>query len=280
MGSEQTQAEGGYGPDRASVPRTLNPIRRDHPDIGIYTTFELVAHGVATSLNGALLVLASTWLWRHVAQLGRHVYALPLALGLGLLLADFVSGLMHWALDTWFDAETPALGRMVKTVREHHVFPDDVFAYKLYHHVGILSASAFAATAPFLVPVLVWVDSPRIPHLLLVATLLVMSLGIVLMFEVHKIGHRRHRPRLLRWFGLCHFVLTPEHHLRHHRMPYNYNYCLVTGWADLVMNHVDGWRHLERLVTRCTGAVPREDDRRWRDRYLRGRGREADPPVR
>ena len=62
-----------------------------------------------------------------------------------------------------------------------------------------------------------------------------------------------------------------------HRAPYDCNYCLVTGWADYLMARCNGFRHLESLISRVTGAIPRDDDRRWLKEYLGAHGEESNP---
>ena len=52
---------------------------------------------------------------------------LPLALAAGALAADFVSGLVHWAADTWGRESLPFFGpRFLRPFRIHHVNPDDI----------------------------------------------------------------------------------------------------------------------------------------------------------
>ncbi len=45
----------------------------------------------------------------------------------GYFLADFSSGAVHWAMDTWFDERT--MGRAIAITREHHTHPDHVYGF-------------------------------------------------------------------------------------------------------------------------------------------------------
>ena len=46
------------------------------------------------------------------------------ALFVGYLLADFITGTIHWFCDTFFDEETPVIGNfIIYSFREHHSYP-------------------------------------------------------------------------------------------------------------------------------------------------------------
>src|SRR5918993_3715462 len=50
----------------------------------------------------------------------------PLAVVVGIGAADFLSGLVHWAADTWGRADVPIIGqRVLLPFRVHHINPDD-----------------------------------------------------------------------------------------------------------------------------------------------------------
>jgi plasmanylethanolamine desaturase len=69
--------------------------------------------------------------------------------------ADFVSGLVHWAADTWFSETMPVLGRrFLRPFRVHHVNPDDFLRRNFVDcngDVAMLTTPLFAVA--LLVPV-------------------------------------------------------------------------------------------------------------------------------
>jgi hypothetical protein len=152
----------------------------------------------------------------------------------GLFVADLLSGAAHWAFDTWFDEHHPIFHRMVLVVREHHIAPQEMFRYPFYNDTGQLSVISLVLTAPILIPVTLWASASVLTAAVVWACVL-HALCFVFMLEFHKSGHRR---------------------------------AARTGWADHLMDAIGGWRILERLIQRWTGAVPRSNDDVWLENWL------------
>ena len=70
-----------------------------------------------------------------------------LAVFAGIYTADLVSGLLHWAFDTWLNEDITLLRRMVLQVRERHVYPNRNFRVGFLHDAGTLSWIALILTA-------------------------------------------------------------------------------------------------------------------------------------
>ena len=188
-----------------------------------------------------------------VTLLVRTSVTLPLALlavVLGLVLADFISGLSHWAFDTWFTVATPVVGRaFVRTFREHHVDPSAICRHDFIETNG---SNALAG-----------IISVAIGHgfgsNLGRATLLVTSLMLSVTSQLHQWAHAEQVPRAVVWLQRARLVLTKEGHAAHHAAPFNRAYCITFGWLDGVLHHTGFFRALERLITAATGARPHID---------------------
>jgi ubiquitin-conjugating enzyme E2 variant len=205
-------------------------------------------------------------------QLGGGWLPAAACLAVGTFVADFVSGFLHWAFDTYFSDRSSTVKRMVALVREHHVFPDRIFEYSVWREAGELSWFAALISAPmygvamFLPGV---ADSLRGA---LIGTGLTLSLEITFMLEFHKAGHRRERGRFVRTLQRMRLLLSPEHHFRHHTGRHDINYCLINGVADDTLGKLGVFRAMEAVIAAATGAVAREHDREVLTAFGRSRG--------
>ena len=239
----------------------------DSFEVAPYTRNDLLFHVTGGILCGLVILVAIVWLfvtWRAQPPVW---FVIPVAFFVGVYAADFVSGLLHWAFDTWFDENITFIRRMVIMVREHHVYPNRIFQYSFYHDAGTLSWIALSIAGG---PVL-WMICMADPRSMLasftILACLVFSLLLVFMLEFHKRGHSRQAPEWIRLLQRTGFVLSFHHHMQHHSRHYDHNYCLINGWADRTLGRLGVFRGLEWLINWLTGATPRRNDRDWSRRF-------------
>lgn len=236
-----------------------------------YSARELVVHLTGAVANSVLGAAALTWLastWRsHDATW----WGVGLAVLCGIYCADLVSGLLHWAFDTWFNEHIGFVRRMVLQVREHHVYPERIFDIHFSHDVGSLSWIALLLTAPIIGWAVFVADAASSLAAYSILASCVFSALLVFMLETHKCGHRAHNPRYVRLLQRSGLLLSVSHHVRHHGGRRDFNYCIVNGWADRTLGRLGLFRGLESLVTRLTGALPRNNDQDWLRRFGRRR---------
>lgn len=174
----------------------------------------------------------------------------------GYVLADLFSGLVHWGFDTWGSPDTPLVGRnFIHHFRVHHDDPKDITR----HGFIATNGNNCLATLPVLLLALVlpahW--SSTAP---LIIFILSLSLGVFATNQFHKWAHQDQVHSLVGWLQRMHLILPPAHHDVHHRYPYLGHYCITTGWLNGMLDKVGFFRRLERLISRLTGAVPRQSD--------------------
>jgi len=213
-------------------------------------------------LNLAVLALAAVRLGTSLGP-AWHPALLPgavLAFAAATFAADLTSGLLHWGFDTWFSTTSGPFNRMVSIVREHHVKPDEIFTFRFATDSGMLSW--FAGSGAFVLLVLssTFAAGHPVPVVCLCLAAVVYSLDVSLMFEYHKWGHRQRRGPVPRLLQRCGLLLSPDHHLRHHRGAHDSHYCLINGLADRTLGAWGFFRGLERLITAVTGVPARAED--------------------
>ena len=191
----------------------------------------------------ALFVPLAAWgLWRFAAaaQLEALFIAL-IAVPLAWLLVDMLSGLAHWAFDTFGSIHTPILGSaFIRPFREHHADP---LAITRHDFVETNGSSCFAAI-PLLgvagfVPLDDW--SERLAQ----AVLLFTGLGILATNQCHKWAHMDEAvtPKVVRWAQRQWIILPRDHHRLHHTPPFDSHFCTSSGWFNATFNALlRAWR--------------------------------------
>lgn len=180
-------------------------------------------------------------------------WAAAVAVALALPAADFLSGLIHWAGDTWGRATSRWVGpRFLVPFRYHHLHPRAMLASRFVTTNGDSAlASSVILAAAFLIP---------FPSAGVVAVF-VAALGMwgLPTSQIHKWAHHPRPPRAVRWLQRAGLIMGPAHHRRHHRPPFAGHYCITTGWCNPLLERLRFWRALEWVVTRLTGLKPRDE---------------------
>ena len=192
---------------------------------------------------------------------GLWLARVPLAFLAGLAAADLASGLLHWAADTWGRSDLPWIGpRVLVPFRVHHVNPDDFLRRTFLDTNGDIAAlTAVVLLALHAVPL----DTTWGP-VLVIAGAAFTGLGLWTN-QIHQWAHQPDPPLVVRQLQAFGLILRRDAHDRHHRHPHAGDYCITTGWCNGVLGRLDLFRRMERIVTRLTGAVPRQDEAHWFD---------------
>jgi len=182
---------------------------------------------------------------RVLAAHTAHATVGVLAFCAGWVLADAVSGLVHFWADELADEHFPWLGRnVIAPFREHHTHPADMTK----HGVVETNGDSALAVLPVLLSALWFAPtSPSLGGFGLFMGILGFSVAVLLTNQIHQWAHAQRRPRSVRWLQRCGLILSPGHHARHHRK-HDRAYCITTGWCNPV---------LDRLLPRPPASPPR-----------------------
>lgn len=197
---------------------------------------------------------------------------LATGVALGYLAADFFSGLVHWFCDTFFEEDTPVVGRMlIEPFREHHRDP----LAMTRHGLAEIAGNSCLAIAPLLAAVALFGPPATGAALSLVAytALLTFTVGAVITNQFHKWAHLPVAPRAVERLQRAGLVLRPAHHARHHRTQAE-AYCVATGWLNPLLDRIGFFPAAERVLSAL--GLPMSDTAPRR----RGAQPLARPPLR
>ena len=218
-----------------------------------HRTYELCGIVLACSLSGFLT-------WRIVQSPSLSGWWMPLAALVGILLADFTSGFVHWMFDTWGGVDTPVVGKLaIRTFRHHHVDQKAITRHDFIetngHNIALTVIYSTVGLCVFRGSKTIDLVDVFIGQFLVCATLYT---GLT--SQIHKWAHQNDPPRVVKHLQRWRLLLSPEHHSTHHTAPYNRNYCITVGWLNGPLRAIRFFETLERTITAVTGVIPREDD--------------------
>ena len=220
-----------------------------------YTPAHRMLEIAAIVIFGVLLALLAV---RTAGPLWQAPWTFLGALVAAMLVADLLSGLVHWGADTWGTVETPLLGgSLIRSFREHHVNPKSI----THHDFIEANGNSCLVLLPVVALALVVPIATGAPWGLLAATFLgILGFFLAATNEIHKRAHQDSPPRLFRALQRMHVILPASIHDIHHRAPFARYYCITTGWLNAPLTAIGFFTTLETLIARTTGAIPRQDD--------------------
>lgn len=218
-------------------------VRRSSPPSGSgsysysqgHRLLEMVALGAAFAMLVVTLYAAVTAL-PHGAGWKAALFVFG-----GLCLADLVSGLVHWAADTYGSPTMPIFGGFVRTFREHHSDQHDITRHDAIETNG----DVCIFSSPFHFTLLLVVENP-----FALATVFGVFLGSYTNSQIHKWAHMEKPPALVRLIQKTRLFLSPGHHAQHHSGAHLTNYCITTGWMNGLLDQFRFFRVMEWLLLR------------------------------
>lgn len=180
-------------------------------------------------------------------QVAAMIALLPIAAIAGWLLADFLSGIVHWMEDRYGREDWPLLGKhVVAPNRLHHAAPLAFTRAPFMVRNGTTMIAALALAGGLAAGLLALFGQLPWPVWLALA---VATIGGCLGNQVHYWAHLpRRAPAIVRAaqaIGLCQ---SRSQHSQHHAVPHLTRYCVLTDWLNPVLDRIRFWRMLERLL--------------------------------
>lgn len=212
-----------------------------------------------TSLvDGLAVAIVAVGLAVLALRLGRGIdspavaVAVALMLTAGYVMADLLTGFVHWFCDTFFEETTPIIGPgLIAPFREHHRDP----LLMTRHGFLELTGSSFRGLAPVLWAFLWLGDALPAAADALVFALATGAVGTNLL---HRWAHQPDPPAVARVLQAAGVVLTPERHARHHAPPHAAGYCVTSGWLNPLCDRLRIWSKAESALVAL--GLPRDNE--------------------
>ena len=200
---------------------------------------------------------AMAWLASRLVPLADdYPWLMASAFMSGFVLADFVSGVIHWVADTWGSPDVPIIGQaLIRPFREHHVDQKEITRHDFIETNG---NNCFISIVPAVCGALVPLDGAR--NAFIATAVFSVTLWVLFTNQFHKWAHLDDPPRWVDVLQRLNLVLPRDHHAIHHSAPYAKYYCITVGWLNEPLHRLRFFQTVEWIITAVTGLVPREDD--------------------
>lgn len=151
-----------------------------------------------------------------------------LLIGVMFFLTDLISGLLHVILDNPRSLDIDAIRGLAEGFQRHHEDPTNIYRMPLYEHLYVMHLPLtlmFFILLPF--------HEPRMYVVFLTA---VVSLHVMQMAHLWAHAPAARVPKVVRRLQKFKLLLGKAQHGRHHRPPYNKNFCILTGMCNPLLN--------------------------------------------
>lgn len=207
----------------------------------------------AVAAFGAIWLLACGRLLPSITELS---LLWPIGAGIlaGYLLADFLSGAVHWLADRYFAPTTWLIGPLlIAPFREHHADASEIARHDFFEISGNSALVSLPLVAGLLaLPLPSEAALGSLPPALL-AGLHGLGVGstaaLFLTNQLHGWAHRADPPAAVRRLQAWGWILSPQRHALHHRH-HDRAYCVTSGWLNPWLDRMRFFPTLERLIDR------------------------------
>lgn len=156
-----------------------------------------------------------------------------------ILLADLVTGLVHWLEDSYWSPETPILGKWIVEPNLAHHKNGQEFLQKSWFESSwdLLIVGIIILSIAYFMKSLTWE----------VCLFVLISVNAN---QIHKWAHitrYENKPKVIGLLQKMYILQRTDHHGQHHRKPHNTNYCTVTNVLNPVLDKLNFWRGLEMI---------------------------------
>lgn len=170
---------------------------------------------------------------------------------LAWLLADFISGLAHWAEDKLL--VNPSRWGFLEGIRLdntlHHEKPAAMLKFTLWQNINTTAYWTLPIAAILFVfgaPIVIWL------------AMVFVTFGNIIHRFAHYPPHAKQMPLIVRWLQYSGAWLGYYHHFHHHfgnglrlkKEESVQHYCVMSNWLNPVLDKIKFWKMLEAVCLR------------------------------
>lgn len=164
-----------------------------------------------------------------------------------ILVADFITGLIHWLEDTYCMEDYPVIGELVcKPNLDHHKDPN-----LMVRMSGLITTNWQSMSLSMFVCLSFWFFGMF--HWSILLTLVLTGFGN----QVHLWNHQSKNNYWVQWLKDSGLIQTQKMHSLHHIPPYKKCYCVLINFNNAILDRINFWRFLEKIIEKVSGIKPK-----------------------
>ncbi|MAZ50074.1 MAG: hypothetical protein CME65_16040 [Halobacteriovoraceae bacterium] len=192
--------------------------------------FELISIGINLVLSCYLLGAYPLSIWSYIVLLV-----------MTWLLADIISGFVHWFADTFGKVDWPIIGNtFIRSFHEHHLDPKSITRHDWIETNG----NNFFIGIPVLLLVLLFENEISAQ---VVVGICLLNIWTSLTNQFHKWAHQNQVPQIVDRLQAWRVITQKSEHLVHHRYPHDRSYNITHGRLNPLLDRIGFFRGLEIL---------------------------------
>lgn len=180
-----------------------------------------------------------------------------LATALGYVLADLGSGFYHFGIDNYGGPSTPVFGPQIEAFQGHHRRPATITRRQPANNLHALARAVALAVVPL--ELAVGAGPPSSASAAMHAFVGACAGCIMLSQQFHAWAHGA-KGRVPYWVEALQgagVLISRDMHGAHHRVPYNNNYCIVSGVWNPLLDEYRVFEAVELVLYFRFGLRPR-----------------------
>jgi plasmanylethanolamine desaturase len=167
-----------------------------------------------------------------------------------VLVADFISGLVHWAEDAYARKDTPIIGKWIGEANLEHHHKPRAFVTRSWWQSSwdLLLASSLIVAGAWWLKLLHW-------------SVFLFAFISTNANQVHKWAHSapHENGRFVTLLQKLKLIQTQRHHAMHHKGEKNSHYCSVTNLLNPVLERLHFWKLFEKFNEKVFGLKRRPE---------------------